>query len=304
MEGAGKMLGVAFGVAGMGIRTRAAGPVERRPSSKLSLGLAAYSFRDYFIDSNHPRDRQTPVGKRITIFDFIDFCAANGCDGVELTSYYFPKTVTPEFLSEIRRRVFVNGMVVSGSAVGNRFTLPKSEERDKELADVKRWIDHTAAMGASHLRVFAGDKGKLSHEEASRLAIEALEECCEYSGKRGVFLGIENHGGIVAEADGLLEIVKGVKSSWLGVNLDTGNFNTADPYADLAKCAPYAVNVQIKSEMQPRGAARGPADLSRLVKILKDAGYRGFVTLEYEAAEDVWTAAPRLLANLKRLLTA
>ncbi len=296
------MAAAVCGGVGVGVTSRAAEPVSRRLPSKLSLGLAAYSFRDFFIDSNHTRERQLTADKRISIPDFIDFCASNGCDGVELTSYYFPRSVTPEFLSELRHRAFVNGMVVSGSAVGNRFTIPKGEERDREIAHVKQWIDHTSAMGASHLRVFSGDKGKLPVEDARNLCVEALEECCDYAGKRGVFLGIENHGGIVAEADGLLEIVKAVKSSWLGVNLDTGNFHTPDPYSDLARCAPYAVNVQIKSEIQPRGVAKGLADLPRLVKILRDAGYRGFVTLEYEAAEDAWTAVPRLLKELKRLL--
>lgn len=291
-----------YGRVGAGANPRASEPVVRRSPSKLALGLAAYSFRDYFIDSNHSRQGHVPENKRISIPDFIDFSASNGCDGVELTSYYFPKPVTPEFLAGIRRRVFVNGMVVSGSAVGNKFTLPKGEQRDKEIADVKQWIDYTAAMGAAHLRVFAGDKGKLPVEDARRFCVEAMEECCEYAGRRGVFLGIENHGGIVADPDGLLEIVKAVKSSWFGVNLDTGNFNTSDPYADLAKCAPYAVNVQIKSEIEPKGVAKGPADLKRLVKILRDSGYRGFVTLEYEAAEDAWTAVPRILGELKRLL--
>ncbi len=306
LEGASRAVAAAavWGSVGSGLELRSAEPILRRSPSKLLLGLAAYSFRDNFIDSSHNRERQPPVDKLISILDFIDICASNHCDGVELTSYYFPKSVTPELLANIRRRTFVNGMVVSGSAVGNRFTMPKGDERDKEMAHVKRWIDHTFAMGGSHLRVFAGDRGKLSEEEARKHCVEALEECCDYAGKRGVFLGIENHGGVVAEPDGLLEIVKAVKSSWLGVNLDTGNFSTTDPYADLMRCAPYAVNVQIKSEIQPRGKSKVLADLPRLVKILKDAGYRGFVTLEYEAAEDAFTAVPRLLAELKRLLAA
>jgi sugar phosphate isomerase/epimerase len=117
-----------------------------------------------------------------------------------------------------------------------------------------------------------------------------------------VFLGLENHGGIVAEAADLLDLVRAVKSPWVGINLDTGNFRTADPYADLARCAPYAVNVQIKAELQPRGKPQGPADLARLVRILREAGYQGYVALEYEAAADPWTAVPPLLGRLRELL--
>lgn len=114
-------------------------------------------------------------------------------------------------------------------------------------------------------------------------------------------LGLENHGGIVATADGLLKLVEAVKSPWLGVNLDSGNFRTADPYADLARCAPYAVNVQYKVEIQrgSREAPKEPADAARVVRILRDAGYQGFLTLEYEAAEDPFEAVPRHLDELR-----
>jgi sugar phosphate isomerase/epimerase len=106
----------------------------------------------------------------------------------------------------------------------------------------------------------------------------------------------------VAEAADLLELVQSVKSPWLGINLDTGNFHTTDPYADLSRCAPYAVNVQIKVEIQPRGKSKEPADLPRLLGMLRDAGYQGYVVLEYEAAEDPWTAVPEALRKLRELI--
>jgi sugar phosphate isomerase/epimerase len=134
--------------------------------------------------------------------------------------------------------------------------------------------------------------------------ITALEECADYAGKRGVFLGIENHGGIVAEADELLEILRIVKSPWVGINLDSGNFHTDDPYRDFERCAGYAVNVQMKSEIQRRGQRKESSDIPRMVKILKEARYRGYVTLEYEAAEDPFTAVPRILEEMRRAFVA
>jgi sugar phosphate isomerase/epimerase len=108
---------------------------------------------------------------------------------------------------------------------------------------------------------------------------------------------------IVAEPDQLLEILKTVKSPWFGVNFDSGNFHGADPYADLAKIAPYAVNVQVKLEIRRAGATENEAtDLKKLVQILRDANYQGWVALEYEAAEDPWKAVPVALAQLKPLL--
>ena len=88
---------------------------------------------------------------------------------------------------------------------------------------------------------------------------------------------------------------------WFGVNFDSGNFETDDPFADLAKIAPYAVNAQLKVSISP-GGKRQPADFERIVRILKDAGYRGFVALEYEESESPFKAIPRILDQLRPLL--
>jgi sugar phosphate isomerase/epimerase len=119
-----------------------------------------------------------------------------------------------------------------------------------------------------------------------------------------VLLVLENHVGIVSEADDFLCIVQAVKSPWFGVNFDSGNFHTDDPYHDLERIAPYAVNVQWKAEVSPRGQGKQAADLTRIVKILRDANYQGYVALEYEAAEDPWAAVPRWLKEMQALLAA
>ncbi len=240
----------------------------------------------------------------LDMLGFVDYCAEHGCAGAELTSYYFPADVTDDYLREVRRHAFLRGVAISGTAVGNTFTLPAGAEREKQIALVKLWVDRCVVLGTSHVRVFAGSPGKdQAREEAVRNCIAALEECGDYAGKRGVFLGIENHGGIVAEPAGLLELLKAVKSPWIGVNLDSGNFHGADPYADFALLAPYAVNVQVKTEIRRAEAKENePADLGRVVKILREANYQGWVALEYEGKEDAWKTVPVVLGQLRELL--
>ena len=277
-------------------------PFPHAGPARLGLSLAAYSFRDFFKDN---QGKMNAAGT-LDMFGFLDYCAELDCAGAELTSYYFPADVTDDYLRRVRRHAFLRGVSISGTSVGNTFTLPAGPERDKQVALVRQWVDRAAVLGTSHIRVFAGNPAKdQPRAEAVGNCIAALEECAEYAGRHGVFLGIENHGGIVAEPAGLLEIVRAVKSPWVGVNLDTGNFHGADPYADLAQCAPYAVNVQVKSEIRRAGAKENePADLARVVKILRDANYQGWVALEYEAKEDAWKAVPPLLAQLRDLTQA
>jgi len=275
---------------------RAVEPIKRPGKPRLPLSLAAYSFRQFFTHKD--------PAKQITLDDFVDFCADHGCAAAELTSYYFPKGFGDDYLIRLKRHAFLRGIAISGSAVGNNFALPKDSKRDEQIALVKEWVDHCAVLGAPHIRVFAGTTQDKDLTAAKKLCIEALEECGEYAGKHGVFLGLENHGGIVAEPADLLEIIQSVKSPWVGINLDTGNFHTDDPYADLAKCAPYAVNVQFKAEIMRRGQKKETADLARVVKILREANYQGYVALEYEAAEDPWEAVPQWLAKMGAALAA
>lgn len=278
-------------------------PFVRVGPPRLRLSLAAYSFRDEFRDHPGGIRTQGPGGRPvIDMQEFIDYCAAHGCDGAELTSYYFPKDVDDAYLLLVRRQAFLRGVSVSGTAVGNTFTLPDGERRKREVESVKGWIARAAVLGAPHVRVFAGNAEGAELAVAKRRCIEALEECGEVAGRAGVFLGLENHGGIVAEVGDLLDIVRAVRSPWVGINLDSGNFHTDDPYADLARCVPYAVNVQLKVEMRRRGQAVEASDLGRLVAMLREGGYQGWVVLEYEAKEDPRLAVPRYLGQLRRLL--
>lgn len=294
--------GLIAGTALTGGRALAIEPIKRPGQARLRLSLAAYSFRDYFRDSDHGRSKQANIEKQIDMLEFVDYCADHELDGAEVTSYYFPPNATNEFFLKLKHHAFMRGIALSGTAVGNTFTFPAGEKRDKQIAHVKQWIDRSALMGIPHIRIFAGSLEGQSVETAKRNCIEALNEVCPYAAEKGVFLGIENHGGIVAEPEPLLEIVRAVQSPWLGINLDTGNFQTADPYKDLERCAPYAVNVQIKTEVQPKGQQKQSADLKRAVEILRKANYQGYVALEYEAAEDAHIAVPRALEELKRLL--
>jgi sugar phosphate isomerase/epimerase len=268
-------------------------PVKRSGSPRMKLSLAAYSFRESLSGSK----------KSMTLHDFVDLAATYELEGVEPTSYYFPEPATPEYCRSLRRHAFLQGLGISGTAVRNTFTHRPGPALDKEIDHVKRWVDLAAELHAPTIRIFAGDLQKgTTEEDARRWCVDAIHRACEYSAQRGVILALENHGGIVSRADQLLAIVREVKSDWFGVNLDTGNFHGPDPYAELAQAAPYSVVVQVKTEVSVGKGPKEPVDMGRLIKILRDVNYSGFVTLEYEAAEDPRRAVPRHLHRLRELL--
>ncbi len=275
---------------GLATGAAAAEPIVRNGQPKFKFSLAAYSYRS-LLQGKEPQ---------LTLADFIDDCAAMQLEGTELTSYYFPNPVTPEYLRQLKQQCFRLGLTISGTAVGNDFGFPPGEKRDEQIANLKRWIDYSEIMGAPVIRVFAGHVQKDSTpEQAHQLMVAGLEECCEYAGQHGVHLALENHGGPTATAEGLLALVRDVKSPWFGVNLDTGNFHTEDIYGDLAKVADYAINVQIKVVVSGPDKQKQPADFPRLASILRDANYRGFVVLEYEENESPREACPSYVNQMR-----
>ena len=275
--------------------------IQTAKSPVFNLGLAAYSFKPHFeFYKGKPAKKKPADGKSIDMFEFIDYCAEQNC-AAELTSYFFPPDADEKYFQKIKRYAFVNGVPIVGTAIGNNFTIGRGEKLDQQIADAKLWIERADQMGAPHIRFFAGKRKELeASPETMEIAIESLQTCVDYAAKYGIFLGVENHGDL--NADQVIEVVKGVKSDWFGVNLDTGNFVEEDPFAELVKCAPYAVNVQVKVEMKNAADERSDADLERIAKIFTDANYRGYVVMEYEK-ENPFDHVPAAMDDLRKYFT-
>ncbi len=279
----------------------AADPSEAKSSaSHMKLSLAAYSFNRFL--PNSWRGQPKPDAK-MSLEDFIRFCAEQNLDGTELTGYYFPVEVTDEYLISLKQLTFRLGLTISGTAVGNDFCVPDAARLEAELARTKQWIDYSATMGAPVIRIFAGNVAKDDAEEAAiERCADTINRALAYAATKGVFLALENHGGITSTPEQMLKIIEKVKPSpWFGVNFDGGNFRTDDPYRDLEKIAPLAINAQIKAVVASNGN-KEPADYARVIDILKRANYRGFVALEYEEPEDPWIEIPKHLARLRELI--
>lgn len=150
------------------------------------------------------------------------------------------------------------------------------------MKHVKEWIDVAAKLGAPVVRVFAGpipEGYENKWDEIARYMTASLKECMAYAEQKGVFIGIQNHGDFLKTADETIKIVKMVDSKWFGVIVDTGYFITDDPYIDIEKIMPYAVNFQVKES--PFGVlSRIRIDMPRLMRIVYNSGYKGYLPIE------------------------
>ncbi|MFO7958788.1 MAG: sugar phosphate isomerase/epimerase family protein [Candidatus Brocadiia bacterium] len=252
----------------------------------MKLSCCAYSYRELLQNGE------------MTLESFLDVCAEIGMDGVELTQYYFPEE-TDRYLNHIKREVFRRGLDVSGTAVGGNFSNAEADKRHEQINHVKDWIVKSARLGSPVLRVFAGARPEGVEEEVARRWVrEGLTQCAVTAAKYGVVLGLESHGGLTSDADGILDLVEPTRENpWVGINLDFGNF-TGDVYQQYARCAPLTVTTHAKVTCR-QGEERMPIDYRRVVRIMREAGYDGYLAIEYEEPDDPMEGVDRFAAYLR-----
>ncbi|HEV8605230.1 MAG TPA: sugar phosphate isomerase/epimerase family protein, partial [Tepidisphaeraceae bacterium] len=136
-------------------------------------------------------------------------------------------------------------------------------------------------------------------EDGFKWVQECYEKILPTAEKLGVTMGFENHWGLGRTPEGLLRIVDSLNSPWLKITLDTGNF-LEDPYDKLVKCAPKTALVQAKTYFGGGLWYSLDLDYPRIAKILKDADYQGYISLEFEGKEDPHTAIPKSLQLLRK----
>jgi L-ribulose-5-phosphate 3-epimerase len=274
--------GAALGLAGASRVSAQTSGVKGR----LRPGLVAYSFRGPL------------AAKKMTYEDLIRYSADLGFEGIDTTVYWFPDT-SDQFLATLRRTAYRNGISLYSAAVRVRLCQPTPELRAAEVENAKKWIDVAEKLGAGHMRVFGGQVPKgVSEDQAIDWAAEVLKRAADYSGPKGIVVGVEDDGGLSANAAPTIAIVRKADSPWAGMNVDAGNF-PKDGYAQVEMSVPYAVSTHIKSTIATPEGSKEKTDFDRLFALFAKGGYRGFVSLEYEE-NDPEAAVPRLAPELIR----
>lgn len=256
--------------------------------ARMFPGCCAYSFREYLKNG------------QMSMQDFIREIVKMGSVGADMTVYWF-KSTDPAYLNDLRHLAYRSGVPFSGAACGSSMVQASAEKRHEVLEDIKKWVDVTDSLGASHLRVFGG---KLPHgptvKQGTDWVVETMKPAVEYASKKGITLGIEDHAGVTQSADVCLEIMRRVDSPYAGINLDITHFiptGSEDPYAQIKACIPYATNTHIRDHFDDGT----PIDMDRVWSMFRDGGYKGYMSVEYEGKEDPMTGVPKLINKVKAL---
>ncbi len=255
---------------------------------RLLPGCCAYSFNTYLSK------------KKMTYPKFFDRLVEMGSLGADMTVYWFQST-DPAYLDELRHLAFRKGIPFSGAACGASMVQASAAKRREVLAEIKKWVDVTDQLGASHLRIFGGPLPKgATVKEGTDWVVETMKPACDYAGKKGITLGIEDHEGVTQSADVCLEIMHRVDSPYAGINLDITNFvptPNADAYAQIKACLPFATHSHIRDPFEDGT----PVDMERVWRLFAEAGYKGYMSAEYEGKEDALTGVPKLMDKIKTL---
>ena len=287
-------------------------PVPREGSSRLRASVNAFSFSRLL-------NGKVKHGKEgIDLFDLVDFCANNNIDGFDPTGYFFPGFPAPppdSYLYDLKRHAFESGVGISGTGARNNFTTADKAQRAADVKIIKDWVICASKMGAPVLRVFADTQmraktwrdvaGGATREQVRDWIADDLRECTAFAREHGVIIGVQNHGDFLRTADDLIELVGLVDSPWCGVIVDTGYFRSPDPYKDMEKAAPYAVNWQVKQNAF--GAASDvKLDLKRLLRIVRASNYSGYLPVETLSvpgkAYDPYQIVPEFVQELKQAI--
>src|SRR5262245_22812361 len=282
----------------------AADPAGPRPRNRI--GTSTYSYWHF-------------KGPKVPIETCLEHAAETGFDAVEILHRQMAdEKPSNGYLQDLKRRAFALGLDLIGFSTHQGFLSPDKDERQRNIDHTIRCIEIAYRLGIPTMRVNTGRWGTIksfdelmknrgieprlegySDDDGFGWVIGSLEKCLPKAEECGVVLGLENHWGLGRTPEGVMRIVNAVKSPWLRVTLDTGNF-FEDPYDKLEMLAPHAVLVQAKTYYGGGEWYTLELDNERIAGLLRKHRYRGYISLEFEGKEDPKTAVPKSLALLRR----
>ncbi len=286
------------------------------PRPRIKLGVASYSYW-------HFRTEKVPIETVITK------AAQIGVEGVDILHRQMDlgerDPLTPahrSYLQNLKRHAFRNGIDLVCLSIHQDFVDPDPEYLKRQVEHTKKCIEIAYQLGVPCIRLNSGRWNTIqsfddlmkargdepilpgrTEDEGFKWCVDCIEQCLPKAAECGVVLALENHWGLTRTPEGLLRVLNSISSPWLGGLMDTGNF-LEDPYDKLKQIAPKTVYVQAKTYYGGGEWYTLDLDYQRIAKILADANYTGYVSLEFEGKEDPDVAVPKSIAMLREAFNA
>ncbi|MCH2182737.1 MAG: sugar phosphate isomerase/epimerase [Mariniblastus sp.] len=250
---------------------------ETTPAVPFRISLAEWSLH------------RTIRSKKISNLDFPQVSREEfGIDAIEYVNQFFKTEVDdPKYMDQLKQRCSDHGvrslliMVDGEGKLGD----PNEKNRMKAVENHRRWLRAAQELGCHSIRVNAGSQG--SYEEQVKLAADGLSRLSEMATEYCQNVIVENHGGLSSNGAWLAEVIETVNMKNCGTLPDFGNFKLSkdewyDRYKGVKELMPYAKAVSAKSHQFDDEGNEKATDYFRMMKIVLDAGYRGYVGIEFE----------------------
>lgn len=286
----------------------------------MKLGISSYSLQGAISS------------KKMTILDVVQYVADLGAEHIEIVPIGFNLLDDPNLADAIRHKAEEAGIEISNYAIGANFLTATKEEFEQEIDRVKREVEIANRLGVKLMRhdvawKAANEISITNFESDLAQMVEACQRIADYAAEFDIVTSVENHGYYVQASDRVQRLISEVNRANFKTTLDTGNFLCVDedPVAAVKNNIPFASMVHVKdfyrrtspiglgegwfpssSGNYLRGAITGHGDINlpEVLKVIKQSGYNGYISIEFEGMEDCEKAAKISFKNVQAIWEA
>jgi sugar phosphate isomerase/epimerase len=297
---------------GLPFTLRGQEPGAPKPAGGIKLAVSSYSYW-------HFEEKKFPIE---TVIERVAALDVRGVDvlhrQMELDERGAFDAAGRAYCLRLKRHAFRHGVALICLSTHQNFVSPDEKRRKAAVDHTLKTLEIASALGAPSIRVNAGRWGTIENfdefmkkrgleppiaghteDDAFDWSIDGLGKCLKRAEELGVILALENHWGLSRSPEGLQRILAAFNSPFIGALMDTGNF-LEEPYDKLKAMAPKTVFVQAKTYYGGGLWYSLELDYARIAKILAEANYTGYVSLEMEGKEPAETAVPKSIEMLRK----
>jgi sugar phosphate isomerase/epimerase len=275
------------GAAGLAFFSKQSFGKMNTPNSWFEISLAEWSLNKRLFDN------------KITNLDFPSISKKQfGISVVEYVNQFFKdKAEDTNYLNDLLQRCKDNGVKNHLIMIDGEGGLaePDAKERNKAVENHYKWVHAAKHLGCATIRVNSFGHG--SREDVKKASVEGLSKLGEYAAKENINVIVENHGGYSSDGQWMSSIMREVNMKNVGMLPDFGNFciksengytwgnnciEEYDKYKGVAEFMPFAKGVSAKTMKFDANGNCVETDYDRMMKIVKESGFRGYIGIEYE----------------------